>query len=220
MQKNLTRNNIILLTCQLIFILLFPIISEHRVLFKDLILSAVVISGIFALEFSKSARKILLICGAVTLFVIWFGHFFAHDLINIVSFLILFSFNFFIVMATVSHIAKSRHVTAAIIISSVNGYLLLGILGSLLLATSEQIQKFVFHIDTPAINFAGATATGYHDYIYFSFVTLSTLGYGDITPVSQIAKSVTLVIAISGQMYLTILIAMLVGKYLIGIMSR
>jgi hypothetical protein len=65
-----------------------------------------------------------------------------------------------------------------------------------------------------AIIFAGNTAVGFHDYLYFSFVTLTTLGYGDITPVSAFAKSLTIFIAITGQLYLTILIAMLVGKYL------
>jgi hypothetical protein len=39
-------------------------------------------------------------------------------------------------------------------------------------------------------------------------------GYGDITPVSSFAKSVTTLIAVMGQLYLTILVAMLVGKFL------
>jgi len=40
------------------------------------------------------------------------------------------------------------------------------------------------------------------------------LGYGDITPVSHLARSIAILIALSGQMYVTILIAMLVGKFL------
>jgi hypothetical protein len=46
------------------------------------------------------------------------------------------------------------------------------------------------------------------------------LGYGDVTPVSPLAKSLTIVIAISGQLYLTILIAMLVGKFLSSAIER
>lgn len=212
--KQLTRNNIILLTCQLILILLFPMIEGDRALFKDTIVSAVVVSGVFALDFSKRSRKILMLCGAATLFTIWFDHFFIHDLIELIKHLFVFSFIFFIVIAMVNYIAKCKQVTPTILISSVNGYLLLGILGFLLLVITEIMHKYIFHINTPAINFAGNTAVGYHDYIYFSFVTLTTLGYGDITPVSDLAKSMTLIIAISGQMYLTILVAMLVGKFL------
>ena len=50
-------------------------------------------------------------------------------------------------------------------------------------------------------------------YVYFSFVTLTTLGYGDISPVSQQARSLALVEAVVGQLYLAVLIGKLVGMY-------
>jgi len=114
----------------------------------------------------------------------------------------------------VRYIFRSKQVTGTIIINSVNGYLLIGVLGAVVLAMAEIVQKFFFQTGEVAINFAGKAAAGFHDYLYFSFVTLTTLGYGDVTPVSSLAKSITLFIAIAGQLYLTILIAMLVGKYL------
>jgi voltage-gated potassium channel Kch len=49
---------------------------------------------------------------------------------------------------------------------------------------------------------------------YFSYVTLTTLGYGDITPILPAARSVTILEAILGQLYLTIVLARLVGLYL------
>lgn len=52
------------------------------------------------------------------------------------------------------------------------------------------------------------------DLIYFSFVTLTTLGYGDIAPVSALAKMLSWLEAYIGQAYLTILMALLVGRYL------
>ncbi len=54
----------------------------------------------------------------------------------------------------------------------------------------------------------------FNDYLYFSFVTLTTLGYGDVIPVSHLARSTTMLIAVTGQLYMTILIAMLVGNFL------
>lgn len=50
--------------------------------------------------------------------------------------------------------------------------------------------------------------------LYFSLVTLTTVGYGDITPVSDLARSLSNVEAILGQAYLTVLVARLVGKHL------
>jgi len=78
----------------------------------------------------------------------------------------------------------------------------------------EKLREIVFNLDAGVINFAGSTAQGFHDYIYFSLVTMTTLGYGDVTPVSSSAKSITIMIAVTGQLYLTILVAMLVGKFL------
>jgi hypothetical protein len=181
---------------------------------RDVIFTAIILSGTYSLEFAKKTRNILIISGIVTIVLTWFYYFFAKDILGLVSFLSFFSFNMFITVFMIRHIAKSQKVTLTIIVNSINGYLLIGILGAVLLAIAETTQRFFFHINTGAINFAGDAAAGFHDYLYFSFVTLTTLGYGDITPVSALAKSLTVVIAISGQLYLTILIALLVGKYL------
>jgi Ion channel len=213
-QKQLARNNIILLICLLLIIFFYPTLSKQRLLMRDIIFTAIIFSGTYSLNFSKKTRNILIISGIITIVLTWIYYFFDKDILGLVSFLSFFSFNLFITVFMVRHIARSHQVTLTIIINSINGYLLIGILGAVLLAISEITQKFFFHINTGAINFAGGTAPGFHDYLYFSFVTLTTLGYGDITPVSALAKSLTIVIAIIGQLYLTILIAMLVGKYL------
>ena len=49
--------------------------------------------------------------------------------------------------------------------------------------------------------------------IYFSFVTLATLGYGDIVPKSEVARGVAMVEAIAGQLYLAVMVARLVSIY-------
>jgi len=213
-QKQLVRNNIIFLICLLLIIFFYPALSKQRLLMRDIIFTAIIFSGTYSLDFSKKTRNILFISGIVTIFLTWIDYFFAKDILRLVSFLSFFSFNLFITVFMVRHIARSQQVTLTIIINSINGYLQIGILGALLLAIAEIAQKFFFHINAGAINFSGDAAAGFHDYLYFSFVTLTTLGYGDITPVSALAKSLTIVIAITGQLYLTILIAMLVGKYL------
>jgi hypothetical protein len=55
---------------------------------------------------------------------------------------------------------------------------------------------------------------GYPELLYFSFVTLTTLGYGDVTPVSPFARSLSTAAAVTGQLYLTILMAALVGMHI------
>ena len=51
-------------------------------------------------------------------------------------------------------------------------------------------------------------------FIYFSFCTLTTVGYGDITPVSRLARTAAWLEAVAGQIYLTVLVARLVGLHI------
>ena len=195
-------------------ILFLPVLSFHTVLMKNILFTAIIFFGTFSLDFVKRAQKILIVFGAITILLNWIDHFFASDVLNLVFSFSFFFYNLFIVVFMVRHIAKSEKVNVTIIINSINGYLLLGILGAVLLTMAEMLQKHIYHLDTRAINFVEGTAQGFHDFLYFGFITLTTLGYGDVTPVSPLAKSLTIVIAISGQLYLTILVAMLVGKFL------
>jgi len=213
--EKLTRNNIVLLSCLLILIVFLPFLSDKRALFLHVLLSAIILSGIYSCSFRKKARRILLISGTTAIAVIWLDLIFPFEAIRILAFGSIFTFIVAIVFFLTRHIARSQNVTSTIIISAVNGYLLMGLLGALLLDIADTTGGLIaVKPGLPAINFNGATIPGFQDYMYFSFVTLTTLGYGDITPASAATKSIALIIAVAGQFYLTILVAMLVGKYL------
>ena len=211
--KNLPRNNVILLTCLLILIILFPLFKAKNSLVRDLLLTAIFFSGIFSLDFSTKSLKVLLPLGSLTAATTWIGHFVRSDLIYLVDFTTTFLFLAAIVVLMVRHIARSRNVTPTIILSSINGYLLLGVLSGTLLAISDAVHRF-FSPGSQAIIFPGQHVPQFNDYLYFGLVTLTTLGYGDVRPVDHLARSTAVLIAITGQLYMTILIAMLVGKFL------
>jgi len=73
-------------------------------------------------------------------------------------------------------------------------------------------------------SFTGLTGTDavlvQRDLFYYSYVTLATLGYGDINPVSPVARSLAITEAIVGQLYLVVLVAGLVGMRLAVRQSR
>ena len=119
----------------------------------------------------------------------------------------------FIVFNFIFMIARSKQVSAKVILESINGYLLLGLLFSIMVAAAMLYDpaSFRFPDYVVANNTNGAAFT---NYMYFALVTMTTLGYGDIVPVLPYAKSLATFTSISGQLYLTIIIAMLVGKYL------
>jgi hypothetical protein len=212
--KNLTRNNIILLVCLLALILFYPLFTAKVSLVRDLLMTAILFSGIFSLDFSTRSLKILLTLGTMTAVTIWIHHFVPGYIISLIDFVSTFLFMVAIVVLMIRHIARSQIVTATIILSSINGYMLLGLLGGVMLAISDVIYRLRVSSESYAINITEKGAPEFHDFIYYSFVTLTTLGYGDITPVSHLARSMSALIAITGQLYMTILIAMLVGKFL------
>jgi len=93
----------------------------------------------------------------------------------------------------------SEHLYAAL-----SAYLLAGIYFGLLYWVLEQIN---------AGTFAAPGEFSQSSAIYFSFVTLATLGYGDIVPRAEVARGLTIVEGIGGQLFLAVLVARLVSLY-------
>ena len=114
-----------------------------------------------------------------------------------------------IVLATVTsvrHALGRGTVNAERILAALDAYLLAGLLFG--------VAYWILDRAWPA-SFGGTTA-GDLDLpraIYFSFVTIATLGYGDVVPVSEAARGLAMVEAVSGQMYLAVLVARLVTLY-------
>jgi len=98
----------------------------------------------------------------------------------------------------VSERPPSHRICAAIMV-----YLFLGMLWSRLYEITGLMIPGAFHMED-----GSATITSY---LYFSFVTLATIGYGDISPVHPVARNLSVLEAITGQMYIAILIARLVS---------
>lgn len=90
-------------------------------------------------------------------------------------------------------------------------YLLVGLIFALLFALVEKILPGSFHFTDSRVNDpSDKTLT---QLIYFSYVTLATLGYGDIVPLSGPAKGLAILEAIIGQIYLVVVVARLVSLY-------
>jgi len=86
-------------------------------------------------------------------------------------------------------------------------YLLLGMIGAILYSN-------LFFVSPESFSGLSEKNIRLHfpEFMYYSYVTLTTLGFGDITPLSPLAKTMSFMQAIVGQLYLTIMVAGLVGK--------
>ena len=97
------------------------------------------------------------------------------------------------------------------IFASLGLYLLFGLIFALLFAVIEELQPGSFHY--PQTLSSGAGSRPLSHLFYFSYVTLATLGYGDIVPLTGPAKGMAIMEAIIGQMYLVVVVARLVSLY-------
>ena len=107
-------------------------------------------------------------------------------------------------------VAHAKVVTPKVMVQSVSCYLLLGLLFSMGVARVESVHPGSFSF--PADDM-GSFQSKYYDQLYFSFVTMGTVGYGDFLPKTPFAKSFSTLIGVTGQLYVAIIISMLVGKF-------
>ncbi len=112
----------------------------------------------------------------------------------------------FAINCLIRFIFNEKEVTKEVIYAAVVVYLLLAIAWAFAYLILEFFYQGSFSIP------AGQTPD-FYPFLYFSCVTITTLGYGDVLPLTQQASSLAILEAISGQMYLVVVVAWLVGMH-------
>ncbi len=102
-------------------------------------------------------------------------------------------------------VLRERQITTDTIYGAVSVYLLMGLTWANAYGLIESVSPGSFSAGS------GESAFTFPTFIYFSFVTLTTLGYGDITPVTDQARSLAVLEMVSGTLYIAVLIARLVA---------
>jgi hypothetical protein len=120
----------------------------------------------------------------------------------------------FVVWNELRAVLRQRQITGEAISMAISVYLLLGVTWSFLYDIIYQLQPTAFSLNGAA---SALVAPGHPIFPvlgYFSFITLTTVGYGDIAPVTLQARYAALVEGVAGQFYLAILVARLVSMQL------
>ncbi len=91
------------------------------------------------------------------------------------------------------------------IFGAISGYLILGLLGG-------SVYEFIYYLIPNSFSF---NVSSFSDYIfyYYSFVGLSTVGFGDVVPTNPQSQSITILINMAGQFYMAIILTLFVSKY-------
>jgi hypothetical protein len=105
-----------------------------------------------------------------------------------------------------SHLRNSRSVATAQLYTAVNIYLLLGLLWATLYLAMDAFSPGSIQIGNHA-------ADRQTELLYFSLITLSTIGYGDIVPLSGEARILAALEGVTGVLYIAITVALLVSRF-------
>ncbi|MCX6306568.1 MAG: ion channel [Bacteroidetes bacterium] len=202
--------NILLLVALVFAAFILPVLplALHRKLFS-IVYTFIYISAVLSLDKRPTS---LLVLVAVTIIVEWVSGILGFNMILIFAKAVNVFFFIVIVFFLLKQIATARVVNAEIILGSIIGYLLLGIIYSIFLTVIMEKDPAAFNIVQPGIP-APDDQFNVSTPLYFGYVTLATVGYGDIVPLKPYTRSFATWIAISGQFYIAIIVALLVGKF-------
>ena len=208
--KSLLRSNIVLLITLSTIIFVLPVINFRDSQWTRVLLGILVVSGLFAADFSRAAFRILFTLGSVVILLTLLNLILPDSAnLGVITFLLYTLFFILVTIALVAHVAGAKEVFGSTLLCAINSYLFIGLSLSIVFMIIDLLVPGSFNELSPEIG-------GYSSYIYYGFVTLTTLGYGDITPDTELARSLSVFTALFGQLYLVIIMAMLIGKFLTG----
>ena len=209
-EKVLLKANIILLVALSVMIFISPVLPKQDHILTRVLLCILVGSGLFAAEFNKAAFRILSTIGTLVILVTLLS-LILHESNNlsILTFFLNTLFFIIVTIALVAHVAQAKDVDGSTLLCAINSYLLIGLTLSILFMIMDLFFSGSFEqVDTGAGKFS--------TFVYYGFITLTTLGYGDITPSTAMARSLSAFTALFGQLYLVIIMALIIGKFLIA----
>ncbi|WP_346880871.1 ion channel [uncultured Algibacter sp.] len=118
-------------------------------------------------------------------------------------------FLFYVVVTSeiIKQVWRAKKVSKNVIFGLVSGYISLGLIGFFICLSIEMAYPNSFSGLIEGISIT-------ENLMYYSYITLLTIGYGDILPISALAHKAAILIGLMGQIYLVVITAIVVGKYI------
>jgi len=162
-------------------------------------------------------KKRVQILGASILFAIILGIFLFNTISNsedssirYLRLITYFTFYSFVTFQIIRQVWSAQTVNKSVIFGLMSGYISLGLLGFFTLFCVELAVPGSFN----GILIDSSIAIKIDELLYFSYITIMTIGYGDISPATDIAQKAVVFVGLSGQFYLVIITAVVIEKYI------
>ncbi len=208
-EKFVNLRFLILLILILSLLLLPPFLDvfmSTRIL-MDAFLTAIFIAIIYAIKSNRSQMIIASVLALPLIITLWSIYFIEYTGMGLLTQIFGALFFGYAAINITRIIAKSEKITKETIFAAIVAYLLIALMWAFLYMILEVVYPGSFSF--PDKEYWGETM----QFKYFSFVTITTLGYGDITPITDKASALTMLEALVGQIYLVVLVAWLVGMH-------
>jgi hypothetical protein len=191
-------------------LVLAPVVHDvlGLVFFEDLFMT-----GVFIFAAYSFSRNPALLAALVTLALPALVSTWASDLMKAPGWLTILGgvcdagFSAALTVAVLLYVFRERNVSADMIAGAIVAYLLMAVMWSQLYFVLESLRPGSFSLP------AGVNRATLAAFRYFSIVTITTVGYGDIVPVSAAARAFANLEALVGQLYLVIQVSWLVGMH-------
>jgi hypothetical protein len=198
-----------LLIILLVYILSTPFLEDyvHMRRLYNYFLTAILLASLFAVSESRTHSIVTIVISVFTISGIWIAYQMKGTTPELFADILAGLFLGFTCISIIASVFRTREVTRHVIFAAISAYILIAYVWSTFYSILETLQPGSFsHIHGDAAQHPFA-------FTYYSFVTITTLGYGDITPLTSKAQALAVLEAIIGQIYMTVLIAWLVGLY-------
>jgi Ion channel len=178
------------------------------------LITLVLILGVLAVGRSQRTLVLALVLMLPAVATRWVWHFWPDLLPSAAQSITALIFIGYVEFQLLHFIFRARRVNSEVMCAGISGYLLLGIMWMSAYMLVSRLNPGAAH---PAFSFNIGTATAHSlspfEAYYFSFITLSTVGYGDITPLTNGARTLAMTEAMTGTLYMAVLISRLVALY-------
>lgn len=165
--------------------------------------TTIIFAGVWVLRQDPRLARIAYPLAVVTLATVWLALLTQRSFIVEIGQTLSIVFFALTTVQLVRYLARAKSADMATVLASICGFLMIAIIYA---AMFSFLEKFI-----PTAFGTGVASADSGEHLYFSVVTLTTLGYGDIAPVHPMARSLVMTEAVIGQFYVAVIVARLVS---------
>ena len=201
----------------LFFLLSYPLVADRPAgsLVLDVLFSAMLVISAYAVSAQRKILIVALVLALPTLGFWWSVRATDSTSFAFTGLALSAIFFLFILFVLLRNVINSDEANIDTIYAAMSAYLLIGVTWSFFYAMVEISTPGAFQFGSLAMQLQNSQPHGeLRLFSYYSLVTLSTLGYGDITPLTPLAQTLSALEAVTGQLFIAVLLARLVGMHI------